>query len=324
RFRVFFLVKAVGFAAFLGLLLHLFRTGLDLPDLIHFFLPTAAVWAVLLILEWREGRGAVNERIRELWQLLLPFGLGVLLPICLFLVPFARQGALKDLYHGVISIALVQVGKVRLAFPPLETLKSAIPYTLLLLFPGLVPSRWRRWVIGPLCLLLILGILASSSVRFYESIWNSARSLYVAAVLAGCGLLLKRDSPLSSIQRQQLYLLISVCALLALVQFPFAPPFYFLFVAPVAALAIYAVVSLDPRSPKWIHASVLGFYLLFGMVRLNAGYAVMFPDYRADGVLALARGGLRIPAVEATAYESVVGIIHEHGHGRPLFAGPHS
>src|SRR5262249_24173717 len=213
-------------------------------------------------------------------------------------------------------------GKVRLAFPPLETLKSAIPYTLLLLFPGLVPSRWRRWVIGPLCLLLILGILASSSVRVYESIWNSARSLDVAAVLAGCGLLLKRDSPLSSIQRQQLYLLISVCALLALVQFPFAPPFYFLFVAPVAALAIYAVVSLDPRSPKWIHASVLGFYLLFGMVRLNAGYAVMFPDYRADGVLALARGGLRIPAVEATAYESVVGIIAEHGRGRPLFAGP--
>lgn len=320
--RVFFLVKAAACAVFIGLLVHLFRSGLDLMDVVHFFVPTVAVWTVLLVFERREGRGAVPQRFWTLSRLLVPFGIGVALPIALFLLPYVRSGSLGDLYRGLFVLSQVQIGKARLTFPPLATLEASVPYSALLAFPFLIPRRWQRWIVVPLVLLLAVGVLAAKSDRVYEWIWNSARSLDIAAAVAGCLFLIFRGSELPAIRRQQLFLLVSVCALLTLVQFPFAAPVYFCLIAPLVALTIFAVVSLDSRSPKWVHACVLGFYLVFGMIRLNSSYAVIFLDYRADGVLALPRGGLRIPAGEASMYESLVGVIEKRGRGRPLYAAP--
>jgi hypothetical protein len=324
RSSLFLLSKLAFCAVFVWLLSSLFRTGLDLPDVLHFLVPALAVSAVLLWFEWKWGRGAVAERALRLFRLLLPFGVGVALPIALFLVPYVLTGSLSDLYHGVLLLPQVQIGRVRLAFPHLSTLKSTIPYALLLAFPWLVPRRWQGWFVLTLSLLLGIGVLAASAAPVYESIWNSARTLDVVAAIAGCSVLVLQGSELPVVRRQQLFLLVSVCALVSLVQFPFAAPFYFCYVAPLAALTIFAIVSLDSRAPKRVHACVLGFYLLFGMIRLNSAYCVIFRDYRPDALLAVKRGGLRVPALEAAVYERLVDVIEKKGLGRPLYAGPDS
>ncbi len=63
-------------------------------------------------------------------RLILPFAYGALVPILLFLVPFARGGALGDLWQGMVEGTGMHVQFIQEWLPPLSALLPAIPYTV--------------------------------------------------------------------------------------------------------------------------------------------------------------------------------------------------
>src|SRR5262249_39663410 len=159
----------------------------------------------------------------------------------------------------------------------------------------------------------------------YQMIWHSARSLAVVAVVVGCGSL--AASPRLAVgKRQETFLLACVTALVSLVQFPFAHPIYFCYVAPLAALTILSVVTANPRAPRRIHLAVICFYLLFAVLITNRGYLEYlgwrFGHYEAETPLSIPRTGLRVTADDARVYEGVVSAIRAKNGGHGIYAGP--
>jgi hypothetical protein len=317
--------KIVLGASFLAGLVVLLVEHVTSMNLVHYMLPGLAIVGFLVWSESRYGAEGWAERCRGLLRLLLPFALGVALPLALFVVPYALAGALPELFHDVFLLNLRQIEIVRWDLPPIGALLPALPYALVLAhFPAV--SR-RREVILAAGVAFALGVLLClvGVEEIYRTIWYSARSLAVVAVVVGCRFL-AASRGLTDRKRQEIFLLVCTTALVSLVQFPFAVPIYFCYVAPLAALTILAIVSADPRAPRRIHLAVIGFYLLFAVFFTNRGYVYNLgwrsQRYEAETPLRLPRAGLRIPADDARVYEAVVSTIREKSAGHGIYAGP--
>src|SRR5207244_6356730 len=97
---------AKGLAIFLVGVLLVFATpsGLGLMGTLHFVIPGLALTGYLVWTEAREGEGSFGDRLRRLSGLLLPFVLGVSLPIALFLTPYLLSRSTVDFYRGVFVL----------------------------------------------------------------------------------------------------------------------------------------------------------------------------------------------------------------------------
>jgi hypothetical protein len=330
RLSPFLLFQTAGLSFFLVVL---FLTVRDQPgemEFLNFLVPAATVCGFLIWREYREGGGPFARRFSMLMRLILPLAAGALLPILLFLVPFALNGALGVLTRGVIAGTGAHVRFIRSSLPPLSAVWPAVPYTIVLGAGSLAPFRFAR----PLRVLLAAALaaalwLSGISEEIYQVIWYSARFLGVSVVFAAC--LRLRDAHRlgfwSSETRQKVFLLAAVVAMTSLVQFPYAQPIYFLYVAPLVALAIFALTGSEPHPPRRLHAGMLAFYLLFALLRTNPGYVYAlgqrFERYDPPAVLDLPRaGGIRVSAKDAEVYGSLVSLIQEKSGGRPIYAGP--
>src|SRR5262249_54260919 len=296
----------------------------------YFLLPSVAICGFLLWREYREGGGVFLRRVGAVARSCAVLVVGAALPIVLFLAPFALQGALQ-LFGGAISAGTAgHVRYVRMFLPPLRAFLPALPYAIVLAAGSL-----RRTSFGRLLLLALAGILAylliasRTSPEVYLTAWNSARFLAPLAVFAAClrlrdaHRLVFWDSP----TRQKIFLLTAIVAITGLVQWPFAAPIYFVYVAPFLALQVFTLAGSERKPPRAVHAAMLAFYLLFAILRTNTGYVYelghRFERYDPDAVLDLPRvGGLRVPARDAALYGSLVPLVQGKSGGRPIFAGP--
>ncbi len=326
---VFFALKLAGGVVFLAAVGGLLRARHDPMDWAQLFAPAAALVSVLVWSEWKEGRGAASVRAREAWRLAVPFGAGLALPLAVLLVPFVRAGAVADLVRGVVDQPLRHIQTSRTPFPSLASLLPAVPYALVVAFPEAF-RRTRPWMAAALGAVLALALLLASREPVYTVIWDSARSLGVLGVLAGCGRLAwsaGREGP-SDGRRQVAFLLLCAAALVGFVQYPFSAPIYFCFVAPLVVLAVAAVVAGDPPAVRRLHACVLAFYLLFALAWTNPGYVYALgrhpTRYRAETGLAVARAGLRVPAADARVYETLLAELERRAPGGEIYAGPDS
>ena len=328
RPTAFFLLKAAAGAVFLLAVASLLRPRLGAAELVHFFLPAVALVGVLLADEWKYGGGRFGARLAGLLRLAVPLLAGVLLPVALFAARYVATGALSDLYRGVIVLPQKQVATATFDLPPLSAFLPAIPYGLLLLFPRAIPNAFAR----RLALVVFLGLVAilalASRPDVYQAIWFSACTLVPVTALAGCVALTRPDAGGESPDRKRplLFLVLALASLVSLVQFPYAAPIYFCYVAPLVAVAATAIVSRDPATPRPVHAAVLAFYLLYAVLFLNTGYVSSlghrYVRYVADDRLDLDRGGLRLPKNDAGKYEYLVAAIETHSGGGEIYAGP--
>jgi hypothetical protein len=325
RLTAFFLVQTGGCVLLLAAEAYLLRDRIGAPAFFHFLLPTAAVAGLLLADEWKIGGGSLSERLGGLVRLSGPFLLGVAVPVAVFVAPFVAAGALSDLARGVFLLPQKQIATAAVDLPPLRTILPAVPYALVLAFPRSITPRAERGlrVAAALFFAGLLGLALLPAV--HRAIWYSARSLLPLATVAGCYSLAKTrssDDP-SNLARQRTFLLLCLAALIALVQFPFAAPIYFCYVAP---LTVFAIASVLPgEAPRALHLGVAVFYLLFAVLFLNPVYVFNLgyrhDRYVADRRLQLDRGGIRLPEVDARKYERLIATIEKHGNG-PIYAGP--
>jgi len=206
-------------------------------------------------------------------------------------------------------------------------------WTALALLPlGVVAAYSRREMTRRETTLLIAGlVLLLVGSRFipwpYLAVWSSARSLMPALVLAGVLVMARRRTADESdpLLRTRAMLLLSVSALCSLVQFPFASPIYFFYVAPLAILSALALYRYLRPASTVIPRAVTAFYLVFGIWLVNTGSIYgMGKFYRSHAPTEklVPRAGLEVTRVQAIVYNYAISLLLEHARGGYTWASP--
>lgn len=354
---------AAGLGGFLFALAHLVgsldeRVAGVMPVL-HFALPGFACAGTLLWNEWglRELAGA--PRWARLMRLGLPFVAGALVPVAVYLVPYALSGSVDDWLHGVFVAPLARLSVSTYPLPPLSTIWTALPLAALLAFPagrarsrsavdgsgdggidlpdetdsrpGGDPLRDLQMAAAFLLAAIAAGIvLFGSAAPVYAGVWNSMRNAPPLVVLAGCALSLARsrgagaDAPAA---RQEVFLLTAMAALVPLVQIPQAWGIYFCYAAPMVLLAALFVVMAQPCAPRKAYLLLAAFYLAFAATWMNRNDIRHLPDrFRPEAEyvrLDLPRGGIRVPRRHAEMYSELAEVVRRHSpEGSAIYAMP--
>jgi hypothetical protein len=309
RWQPYPLAIGAGLLGFVALLVWLVHRHLDAATVFHFVLPGAA----LAGLAYRESAAAdapTGQRFSTLFRLVSPFALGVLIPVAVFLLPYLRSGSGGALWHGVFTAPARRLDFAARGLPGGASALAALPVAALL---GIVPLprvRAQRAVLGLLLLVLVVFLILSR-----HAVWYSVRPLLPLTVLVGVWQLGRAGADPAPLSRQQAFLVLSVAALVSLVQFPFAAPIYFAYVAPLAALAALTVVAAEQRRLRPFPGAVLALYLVFSVVNTH-------PSHEQSAPLALARGGLIVPARDAARYDSLIALLRARATGAYAYAAP--
>jgi hypothetical protein len=173
----------------------------------------------------------------------------------------------------------------------------------------------------------VLLLLARRYVFAYGFLGNSLPLVVPLLAVASFFVLLNPRTIADTARRQRVFLLCAVAACCALIQFPFAVSIYFCYAAPLAILAVGALISLRPRFDRFALGSLLAFYLVFAVWLGTPGYLLIAGARRDRGTqltrLRLSRaGGLLVRPAEAAEYERLIQLIREHARGPYIYCTP--
>jgi 4-amino-4-deoxy-L-arabinose transferase-like glycosyltransferase len=316
-------------AVFVAALVVLVRHRLVAPELAQFVVPGAAIAVLLVRNEWSQPAGASRERFMSLGRLLVPFLIGVAVPIAIFLLPYIRSGSVGAFATGVFVLPMKRFGVAEWAVPPLTTMLASVPLVMLALLASTLRKRAAQWLGIVVALgLAVLFVMTGRSDPAYRAVWYSVRMLLPGLVVAGVLLCARKRSavPDDRLLRDRTMVLLCVTALCMLVQFPYAVPIYFCYVAPLVALVALALCSHLRIHSIVVPSAVVLFLTAFAVVRVNDStlytMGVSYQPYGPTLPLALERGGLEVPAADAVVYRRVVALVRMHAKGGYLWASP--
>jgi len=205
-----------------------------------------------------------------------------------------------------------------LPLPPPTSLIATLPMLILLLLPLVSSRAWEHWLVIVITVALcIVGLSFGGIAGWYTQVWNSVRPLVPVVTAVGCLSLTRNGfSQFPAASRRVLFLLLSMSAMVSLVQFPYSFGIYFCYVAPLTVLSIAALVSMQAHAPIRIHICILGFYCGFGILWMNpshiTGIGVKYLPIHTCKRTDIKRLGLRINDVDKWLYENVIREIHLH------------
>lgn len=309
---------------FLAVAIHLFHGRLGGGELYQFVLPAVALVGLILLSECQVRSAKAVTRFRALLRLVIPFVAGVLGPVIVFLVPYARSGALGAFFSGVTGSAIARstgLGVIR----PAGTEASVYALALIgLVAAAMYRREFQGKIVGVSVGVGLAALLYRSSQAIVSGVWFSAASLTPLVVLSGAAVVLTaaQSDGLTKLQRQRLMLLISLAALCSFVQFPFAAPIYLSYSLPLTLLAAVAIVATARKQTgTYVLAAVMGFYLLFGVVKLvpDAIYELTHKVGPMDELRVERAGGLRTEF--APSYDEIVHLLQQHSPNGLLYAG---
>ncbi len=327
--RMWAVLLAAGLLALVAALFMLVRRSLSEGMLLHFVLPAAAMSAVLVAGEWRAPGSPVTTRLKRLMTTAIPFLAGVFLPLALFAIPYLVRGQLGELIYGVFILPSRRVQFAAMAPPGVRTAIAALPL-LALALPWRAVGRTRLWLNLGLLGVVLAGLLMLSHdySLAYAATWLSVRSLGPLVVLIGAVQLVRgrlgREG--SAAERERVALVLWIVALMGLLQFPFAAPVYYCYIAPLVLLALVAIRPVHQRAPFALPVIVGAFYLVFALWLVHPGTVYTFghryePDQQV-ALLRMPRGGLLVMPAEQQVYERVVSLVQEHAKNGVVLATP--
>jgi hypothetical protein len=164
---------------------------------------------------------------------------------------------------------------------------------------------------------------------FFEMAWSTIWAFVPFVLVLGIGLLMRGSmfSRLDQVQRQRLFLTISVTAACSLIQFPFTIPVYFCYVAPLVVLSANAVVSLMEHPPRLAVSGMMCFCFLFAVFELTPGFnstlGVKYgPDIQTERLPLPRVGDLLVAASTVREYTEVDSLIRQHAGNEYILAAP--
>ncbi|MDP2957354.1 MAG: glycosyltransferase family 39 protein [Longimicrobiales bacterium] len=325
--RVCAAVVTGGAATFLLLLGWLVLPGTGVAGAYHFLLPATAACGALVARAWsrRPADGpreaAPGTGLRPLLLDAAALAAGALAPIALFLGPYAASGSLGAWAAGVFLLPGRRLAAA--SSPPGDpwTVLPGVAAVLLAIVGARLPASAERRAGLALAALLALGLALDDTLggAVMAALWYSARgwipALVVAVLVAAARRVAASDArpePLSP----GAFALLATAGLWSLVQFPYAAPAYFFYVAPLGVLATGAAVSAGVLRRGPVLALLAAVYLFLG-----AGYVA---GVSASGTTLLGgpRGGIRVSEADASLYGEVAVLVRSSVAEGGLWAGP--
>ena len=271
------------------------------------------------------------DRFAGLFVMVVPFLAGVLLPVVVFLIPYYRARSLHSFYQGVFVLPTKRVmGAFMHPLQP-QLLLPACAVAVLILLSSRVSARTRGIVAGSLGVVLLALLLESfRNAAAYEVLWEIVLgTLPVAVALGAVVLYFLRSRPdlLAEKLDERVMIILSLCALCGLVQFPFAAPIYFCYVAPLPILAAAAVLRTIPEPPRPLLATVGAIALLFPVLVTRSGGLLAlgwhyWPDAQTAAIQLPRAGGLLVSFETQRQYDQAIPLLQQHAQGHPILAGP--
>ncbi len=311
---------------FLATVVYVFHARLGGGELYQFVLPPFVLVAVIFLGERNAPNMPSTKRFSRLLRLVIPFGGGVLLPIALFLAPYAKSGSVTQFFAGVTSSTVARtigLGLIR----PVGIEKSFWALLLMgLMAAAMYLRQFQGRVVGGafgLGLLVIL-VKAPKLPGVVSGVWYSIATLTPLLVLLGSAVLLapKRRGGPKVLQRQRVMLLISLAAMCTLVQYPFAAPIYLCYALPLTLLAAVAIVTTVRKHPgTYVLAAVAVFYLFFGVIMLvpDHVYELTHKVGPTERLQLERAGGLRIEY--AANFADLIHLLQQHSPNGLMYAG---
>ena len=310
--RAFATVATLSVAAFLVVLAVLVLPRSSAVGAYHFLLPAAALCGGLVARAWTirdadavggGGLGALVGDGAVLW-------VGALLPVAIFLVPYASSGAVGAWAEGVF---LLPGRRFQAAASPPGPLWTVVPGLAAVVLAGVAvrlsregERRLATAVAAALALALALDDRFGGAVM--SALWYSARG-WIPALAILCAMRQRRLDGAG-------FLLLVTAGLWALVQFPYAAPAYFFYVAPLGVLATLGAVRAGILRAGPLLGLMASVYLFLG-----AGY-VTGVAASANHPLQAPRGDILVPAADAAVYDALVSAVSDHLGAGALWAGP--
>jgi hypothetical protein len=299
----------------------------EFSEYLHFVFPGAVIALLLLSRERTSPTLSDLSRFSALFKMAIPFLLAVIVPVAFFFIFYWRHHALAALVNGLFVTPFRRLLATRFAPYGLVFEYPAVLVALLTVEAAKLSGHPRRVLSIFLALLAAIVFLGSRSNDLaYIISLTSAVGIIPVLVLAALIVLLVNRSPalVNADSDQRLALLLSMCALFSLIQFPYSSVGYFLYVAPIAILLAAALLSRLPHPPRIILCTAVAFYLLFPVFvicpHLRGAHKRPAPD---DTALELSRaGGLKVPKKAAAEYMELIPFVRNVAGNDPIFAGP--
>ncbi len=318
RTGAYLAVAGVAVTFFLLLVGWMALPGTGTSGAYHFFLPGLALCAALLARARGVPPGLGAHGLVSPLADGAALKLGFVLPLALFLTPYLLGGGAGAWLEGVF---LLPARRLQAASSPPGDPWTVLPgasAVLLALTAARLRPRAERILALTLAALLAVALAADDALdgAVMAIFWYALRGWIPALVAAASvfafaarGRTAAQLSPTESA-------LLATAGLWALVQFPYAAPAYFFYVAPLVVLATAAAVSAGVlrRGP------VLGLFTGVAFF-LGAGYAAGVA-VAATEPLGGPRGGIRVSPSDARIYGELTILVRSHLDGGSLWAGP--
>ena len=309
---------------FLSTVIYLFHKRLGAGELYDFVVPAVSLVALIFAYESAVRRVPARARFRRLLELMASFFAGVLAPIILFLIPYARSGALGTVISGIRASVLERsagLGVIR----PLGPERVIYAVALIGLITAAMYLRELQGKIVGACVGLSLGAMVyKPGQSIVSAVWCSAALLTPLVVCSGVAIVLQsaKSGGLTRLQRQRIMLLIALAGLCSFAQYPFAAPIYLSYSIPLTLLAAVAiVVSARKRAGTFVVTAVMGFYLLYGFITLVPDHIYELTHQVGTlGELQLERGrGLHIEF--ASEWRDLIHFLQQRSPNGLMYAG---
>jgi hypothetical protein len=327
--RSYGVLVAAGLLAFLGALALLLHRNLTVAHGYHFFLPGAAIAALVLRAVISSPQWPLHARLAHLWQVAWPFMLGVGLPIALFVTPYLAGGSLAALVRGVLVNPTARIASA--AFRPmtwLAVLPAGFLALVILLGMRANDARWQWLAILLFAVMPVAALLIGGSEYAYHVTWVSVSQSIPLVVVGGVLVLLSRRgrSREGDQADQECFILLATAGLCSLIEFPLSHPTYFAYTAPLTLLALVAVLRLMGGMPRPLALVLGGFYGGFAVLVLNTRsvneLGLTAAPAQPLARLELPRAGLLVGVRDATQYRALVDTLRAHARGFYTYAGP--
>jgi 4-amino-4-deoxy-L-arabinose transferase-like glycosyltransferase len=323
----FVLACAVCSVVFLVLVLH---RRLGTAEGANFLIPGSSIAVLLAWNELRPSGPPTGGRLRLLVGPFAWFGLGLALPLMVFVTPYLATNSLGALIHGVVVEPVA-----RLQFAAMKPLPiSSLPVSLLILLGlvGLAIALARANLGTRLTAIALLAVwlALTGTAEGFRVTWLAIHDAAILLVPLGVVVLatILRKNTQNSIEMVRTFALLAVFGFATLIQFPWSEKTYLYYVAPLLFLAALALAKHcyegDSAALPGIALCALFLFLaVFGTLRVNEQERGGHAFIGAGTALALDRSGpLRVSPPAARFYRLIVTRIEAKGAGRYIYAGP--
>jgi Dolichyl-phosphate-mannose-protein mannosyltransferase len=304
----------------------------SVAGVLDFVIPTAVLAIVVLSREARRLRHTNSQRFKTLLRICLPFCLGVLIPLLIFLAPYIRGNAVHAFVNGLFVLPYKRVQGVYLGLPGIETTLPTLGMIGILALGAQLRGK-ARWLLTFVAAVSAVYCLVSSAhnVRIYRVPWHAAFWLIPFLAATGGVLLrragLDRGSLADSASQQRLFLILAIVSLGALVQYPFAAQIYFCYVAPLVILGAAAVLRMFPATPRPLLGILFATFFVFAVFRLTPAfvYSMGFyyePDAQTQKFDLPRAGDLRVDSRSVDTYKRLIPLIQQHAGTGEIYAAP--